>query len=114
MVHFLKFKSQHCHSPSISEAPDFISDFIPPLFRLYFSGTAVTAGQRRSYIDETDSKPNGVNSDLNGTLAASRAAADSLTDKPTAERTTSGSTTMSTGAIAGETREERIARLVLF
>ena len=114
MVHFLKFKSQHCHSPSISEAPDFISDFIPPLFRLYFSGTAVTAGQRRSYIDETDSKPNGVNSDLNGTSAASRAAADSLTDKPTAERTTSGSTTMSTGAIAGETREERIARLVLF
>ena len=112
MVHFLKFKSQHCHSPNISEA--LISDFIPPLFWLYFSGTAVTAGQRRSYIDETDSKPNGVNSDLNGTSAASRAAADSLTDKPTAERTTSGSTTMSTGAIAGETREERIARLVLF
>ncbi|XP_067938256.1 supervillin-like [Watersipora subatra] len=66
----------------------------------------------RSLLDETT--PRAVRSynrsRSNSDFTSTRAAADEM-DKPVVERTTSGSTIVSgSGAIPGETREERIAR----
>lgn len=78
------------------------------------STSTALAARRRSYIDETDSSARVTldsrtysNTDLN------KAGSDRTVEpagKSSVDRTTSGSTTMSSGAVPGETREERIAR----